>query len=106
MKNVLLIGPCNPKIRTGQFLAPPLGVYRIASYLENRGVADVDVVDPSLDQEELYRKLDSTQYDVIGHSILHPTIEEDLKIIFNVNDKQPRALKIVGGQGASFNYKE
>lgn len=106
MKKVLLIGPYNPEIRTGQFLAPPLGIYRIASYLENKGVAHVDVIDPNLDYDKLYNKLDSTQYDLIGHSILHPTFKEDLKLIFNVNDKQPEALKVVGGQGASFNYKE
>lgn len=105
-KKLLLIGPYNPKIRIGQYLAPPLGVYRIASYLENKGLAEVDVVDPSLNRKELDKKLISKSYDIIGHSILHPTIKEDIKIIFDVNEKQPDALKIAGGQGASFNYTE
>lgn len=106
MKNVLLIGPYNPSIRPGQFLAPPLGIYRLKSYLKTRGIADVDAVDPNLDRDELYKKLDSKSYDVIGHSILHPTIAEDMTLIFEVDDRQPEALKVAGGQGASFNYRE
>ncbi|MBU1204266.1 MAG: cobalamin-dependent protein [Nanoarchaeota archaeon] len=106
MKNVLLIGPHNPNIRTGQYLAPPLGIHRIASYLKSKGVANVDVVDPNLRKEGLYERLKSCNYDIIGSSLLHPTLEHDLRIIFDVEDIQPNALKIIGGQGASFNYEE
>ena len=104
MKKILLIGPYNKKYRTGQYLAPPLGIYRIKSYIEKNNLAQVDVVDPTLNINELYIKLKTIQYDIIGHSVLHSTIKNDLKIIFQSHKLQKKALQIAGGQGATFNY--
>ena len=40
IKEILLIGSYNPdRIRTGQYLSPPLGIYRIASHLEKKALA-------------------------------------------------------------------
>ena len=106
-KNVLLIGPYNPtQIRTGQYLAPPLGLYRISSYLEKKGLATVDVVDPTLNYQKVIQKLKEKQYDVIGHSILHPTLEEDLRLVWKTHKIAPSSLQLAGGQGASFNFKD
>lgn len=106
MKNILLIGPSSPQIRTGQYLAPPLGVHRIASYLIKKGVAKVDVIDPNLERDKINTLLKDKQYHIIGHSLLHPTLENDLRLLFQIHKIQPDALKVVGGQGASFNYQE
>lgn len=103
MKNVLLIGPYNRELRSGQFLAPPLGVYRLASNL--KGKAEVDVVDPSLDALEAYIRLSEKRYDIIGHSVLHTTLPNDIQMIFDAHQLQPQALQIAGGQGASFNHQ-
>ncbi len=108
MKNkVLLIGPYNPeRIRTGQYLSPSLGVYRLASYLEKKGSAVVDVTDPTLNYLDTLKKIKRNKYDIIGHSILHPTFKEDLKLICKVHELSPNSLQLAGGQGASFNSKE
>ena len=106
-KNVLLIGSYNPsRIRTGQYLSPPLGIYRIASHLEKKYIANVDVVDPTLNYEETLNKIQEKKYDLIGHSILHPTLEEDLKLIWKTHNLSPDSLQIAGGQGATFNAEE
>lgn len=104
MKRILLIGPYGRNIRAGQFLSPPLGVYRLASYIQNK--CGVDVVDPHLDREEVNRLLKENKYEIIGHSIIQPTIENSLRTIFTAYDLQPLALQIAGGQGAVFNYEE
>ena len=106
-KKVLLIGSHNPeRIRTGQYLSPPLGVYRLASYLEQKDLATVDVVDPTLDYPNTIKKLKEKQYDIIGHSVLHPTLRKDLNLIWEANELSPNSLQVAGGQGASFNSKE
>lgn len=106
-KNVLLIGPHNPiQIRTGQYLSPPLGLYRISSYLEQKGLANVDVVDPTLDYQNTLHQIKEKPYDLIGHSLLHPTLEEDLRLAWKTNKISPNSLQIAGGQGASFNSED
>jgi len=81
-KKVLLIGPHNPDtIRTGQYLSPPPGIHRIASYLERKGLATVDVADPTFKYQATLERLSSGRYDIIGHSVLHPTFEEDMRLI-------------------------
>lgn len=107
IKEILLIGSYNPdRIRTGQYLSPPLGIYRIASHLEKKALANVDVIDPTLNYEETLNKIKEKKYDLIGHSILHPTLEEDLKLIWQTHKLSPYSLQIAGGQGATFNAKE
>ncbi|MCK5149959.1 hypothetical protein KAJ87_03480 [Candidatus Pacearchaeota archaeon] len=106
-KKILLIGPHNPnKIRIGQYLSPPLGIYRIASYLENKKLAKVDVVDPTLDYQETIDKLSSRKYNLIGHSVLHPTLKGDLELMWKAHKLSPNSLQIAGGQGAYFNSEE
>lgn len=94
----LLIGPDNPVTRTGQFLAPPLGCYRIASWCGE----DVDVCDPNIDSLDAAL---SHPYDIIGVSMLHPTLERDITTAHLAHERQPDALLIAGGQGAGFNSR-
>jgi radical SAM superfamily enzyme YgiQ (UPF0313 family) len=74
--------------------------------LEKKALANVDVVDPTLNYEETLNKIKNKQYDIIGHSILHPTLKEDLKLIWKAHNMSPNSLQIVGGQGATFNAEE
>ncbi len=97
MKRVLLVGPHAQNIRTGQYLAPPLGIHRLASYLRARNLAEVDVIDPCLQHEPLDRA-----YDYIGTSMLHPTLPVDIDFLYRARQAQPKATIIGGGQGAKF----
>lgn len=107
MKNVLLIGSYNKDVlRTGQYLSPPFGIHRIASYLENKGLANVDVVDPTLDYNGTLNTIREKNYDIIGHSILHPTLEDNLRLAWESYKASPNSIQIAGGQGAAFNYHD
>lgn len=104
---IILIGPHkgDGKLRAGQFLAPPLGIYRIASYVEKMTNIIVDVYDPNISGvHELQKKIEKQHYDVIGFSLLHPTLRYDIPLIFDLHDCSPESIFIAGGQGASFNY--
>src|SRR5258708_19859044 len=68
---VLLIGPYDPHCGEYTFLAPPLGVWRLAGVLESAGV-DAKVFDPNCcrepPQRTLERELRSGGWDLLGVS--------------------------------------
>jgi radical SAM superfamily enzyme YgiQ (UPF0313 family) len=100
---VLLVSPYNTMLRAGQFLAPPLGIHRIASYLLKKRVAEVKVLDPNLEGlESLYKEASTGDYDIIGFSLLYTTYQSDLDIICHVAGCSPHSIIIAGGQGAVF----
>jgi radical SAM superfamily enzyme YgiQ (UPF0313 family) len=101
---VLLVGPYKgDKLRAGQFLAPPCGLYRIASFLRKTHGISSDIYDCDLDGlEGLFGVVQSKQYDFIGFSILYPTIVNSMNLINTVKSLSPNSIIIAGGQGASF----
>ncbi len=105
--NILLIGPYEKsELKPGRFLAPPLGIYRIASFLGLFGI-QVNVYDPNLKgEEELKKIVRETKYDFIGISTYQPTIKNDIKLLFELYRLSPASQFIAGGEGASFNYDE
>ena len=102
---VLLISSYMRKdIRTGLFVAPHLGLYRIASFLELFGI-QADVYDVDLSGEKmLENKVKEGQYDFIGFEVLHPTLRNNLGLIYKIHKLSPHSKLIAGGQGATFNY--
>ena len=68
---ILLIGPYDPNCGEYTFLAPPLGVWRLAGVLESAG-AEVKVFDPNCCSgpaaQALERELLGGAWDVIGSS--------------------------------------
>jgi radical SAM superfamily enzyme YgiQ (UPF0313 family) len=106
IKKILLVGPFNNgSLRAGQYLAPPMGIYRIKCYIEKKTYHQVDVLDVNLDGQEKFKKALMNNYDIIGFSILHPTIENDIKLIQESKKLSPDSLLILGGQGATFNHE-
>ncbi len=101
---ILLIGPYKSgELRIGQYLSPPLGVHRIASYLKSRGLADVDVLDCDLEGEEKFLDLvSSNRYDIIGFSLLQQTLKNDVELMISAR-RMCSSLLVAGGQGAAFN---
>jgi radical SAM superfamily enzyme YgiQ (UPF0313 family) len=102
---VLLIGPYDPHCGEYTFLAPPLGVWRLAGVLESAGV-DVRVFDPNCcreaPQRALERELLTEQWDVIGVSTTGMTLRYDLELAHLARRISPRALIIAGGMEATF----
>ena len=109
---VLLIGPYSDSSHLTSadarmymrkmFLAPPVGLYRIKSYLKEH---DVDVFDPNLDDLSVLDEI-VAEYDIVGFSMTHATLEADLSLAHRVRELNRDALLLAGGQEASFNYSQ
>src|SRR3984957_13010794 len=102
---ILLIGPYDPHCGEYTFLAPPLGVWRLAGVLESAGV-ETQVFDPNCCQEApqraLERELSSGAWDVVGVSTTGMTLRFDLELAHIVRRVTPGALIVAGGMEATF----
>ena len=101
---ILLIGPYkNAGLRVGQFLSPPNGIYRIASFVKKKTNVDVDVLDVDLEgKSKLEELILENDYDLVGFSLLYPTIQNDIELMYKVKLLSPASVLIAGGQGAVF----
>ncbi|MDE2051813.1 MAG: B12-binding domain-containing radical SAM protein [Gammaproteobacteria bacterium] len=102
---VLLIGPYDPHCGEYTFLAPPLGVWRLAGVLESAG-AQVKVFDPNCctlaPQRALEREILQSPWDVIGVSTTGMTLRFDLELAYFARRLAPAALLVAGGMEATF----
>lgn len=102
---VLLIGPYDPHCGEYTFLAPPLGVWRLAGVLESAGVT-AKVFDPNCCRESpqraLERELLAGGWDVIGVSTTGMTLRFDLELAHIARRVSPRAVIVAGGMEATF----
>ena len=104
MPKILLIGSYfGYEMRGGLFVAPQLGIHRLASFLSLFGIR-ADILDPRLvSVEEIMENVRQNQYEVIGFNILYPPFDS-LKLIHEIHSVSPSSVLIAGGQGAAFNY--
>ena len=102
---VLLIGPYDPHCGEYTFLAPPLGVWRLAGVLESAGV-EAKVFDPNCcrepPQRALERELRSGAWDIVGVSTTGMTLRFDLELAHIVRRVMPEAFIVAGGMEATF----
>jgi radical SAM superfamily enzyme YgiQ (UPF0313 family) len=102
---ILLIGPYDPHCGEYTFLAPPLGVWRLAGVLQKSG-ARVRVFDPNCVAEAptraLERELSSGDWDVVGISTTGMTLHFDLELAHLTRKLAPQALIVAGGMEATF----
>ncbi|MDP9089159.1 MAG: B12-binding domain-containing radical SAM protein [Pseudomonadota bacterium] len=102
---VLLIGPYDPHCGEYTFLAPPLGVWRLAGVLQSAGIA-ATVFDPNCcdetPQRALERELLNGRWDIVGVSTTGMTLRFDLELSYIVRRVAPQALIIAGGMEATF----
>jgi radical SAM superfamily enzyme YgiQ (UPF0313 family) len=102
---ILLIGPYDPHCGEYTFLAPPLGVWRLAGVLESSG-AHAKVFDPNCcsgsPQRALERELLATPWDLIGVSTTGMTLRFDLELAHLAHRIAPGALMVAGGMEATF----
>jgi anaerobic magnesium-protoporphyrin IX monomethyl ester cyclase len=101
----LLVGPYDPQCGEYTFLAPPLGVWRLAGVLAADGV-DVKVFDPNCcagsPQRALEREILRETWDVIGVSTTGMTLRFDLELAHLARRLAPNALLVAGGMEATF----
>jgi len=102
---VLLIGPFDPHCGEYTFLAPPLGVWRLAGVLTAAGF-EAKVFDPNCcrepPQRSLERELLAGNWDVVGISTTGMTLRYDLELAHIVRRMSPRAVIVAGGMEATF----
>jgi radical SAM superfamily enzyme YgiQ (UPF0313 family) len=103
---ILLIGPYDPHCGEYTFLAPPLGVWRLAGVLQNAG-ASTQVFDPNCcgseaPQRALARTVSEGAWDIIGVSTTGMTLRFDLELAHIARRAAPRALLVAGGMEATF----
>jgi radical SAM superfamily enzyme YgiQ (UPF0313 family) len=102
----LLIGPYDPHGGEYTFLAPPLGVWRLAGHLHANNV-EAAVFDPNCCEmpvlEAFAELLRSRRWDVIGVSTTAMTLKFDLQLAHFAHRLAPEALLVAGGMEATFN---
>jgi radical SAM superfamily enzyme YgiQ (UPF0313 family) len=102
---ILLIGPYDPNCGEYTFLAPPLGVWRLAGVLQAAG-AHAEVFDPNCctgpTPRALERVLTQSRWDVIGVSTTGMTLRFDLELAHLARRLAPHALLVAGGMEATF----
>lgn len=105
MPKFLLVGPYDPHCGEFTFLAPPLGVWRLAGVLQAHGV-EAKVFDPNCcigpPQRALERELLRDTWDVIGVSTTGMTLRFDLELAHLARRLAPRAIMVAGGMEATF----
>ena len=103
--SVLVIGPYDPHCGEYTFLAPPLGVWRLAGVLTSAGI-EAKVFDPNCcrdtPQRALERELLSGDWDIVGVSTTGMTLRYDLELAHIVRRMAPRAIIVAGGMEATF----
>ena len=103
--SVLLIGPYDPHCGEYTFLAPPLGVWRLAGVLESAGVT-ARVFDPNSciqpPERALEHEIAGRDWDIIGVSTTGMTLRFDLALAHLARRLAPRAQLIAGGMEATF----
>jgi radical SAM superfamily enzyme YgiQ (UPF0313 family) len=102
---VLLVGPYDPHCGEYTFLAPPLGVWRLAGVLEAHGVP-ARVFDPNCcsgpPQRALEREIRAGGWNVIGISTTGMTLRFDLELAHIARRCAPGAVLVAGGMEATF----
>jgi radical SAM superfamily enzyme YgiQ (UPF0313 family) len=102
----LLVGPYDPHGGEYTFLAPPLGVWRLAGYLAKKGV-EAEVFDPNCclgsSPHALMKTIREQTWDVIGFSTTGMTLRFDLELAYIARRLSPSSLLIAGGMEATFN---
>ncbi|MFC1822418.1 B12-binding domain-containing radical SAM protein [Thermodesulfobacteriota bacterium] len=91
------------------FLSPPIGLWRIKSFLDRYDhKIDIEVFDPNL-YEDPYSELDRlflrNEFHIIGFSPLYLTLENDISLMLYLLEKNPDSLFIAGGQEAAFDHQ-
>jgi radical SAM superfamily enzyme YgiQ (UPF0313 family) len=103
--SILLVGPYDPHCGEYTFLAPPLGVWRLAGMLTARGFR-AEVFDPNCcagpPQRALERELLRMPWDLIGISTTGMTLRFDLELAHLARRIAPQALLVAGGMEATF----
>jgi len=91
-------------------MAPPIGIYQLVNYLQKYGIG-CDVFDRELEDLQVYiDKVRNGDYDVVGISVSHQNMTEDLEALWKfmeaVRDGGHHTKIVAGGQEATLNWRQ
>jgi len=91
-------------------MAPPIGIYQLVNYLQKYGIG-CDVLDRELEDLQVYiDKVRNGDYDVVGISVSHQNMTEDLEALWKfmeaVRDGGHHTKIVAGGQEATLNWRQ
>jgi radical SAM superfamily enzyme YgiQ (UPF0313 family) len=105
LPTVLLVGPYDPHGGEYTFLAPPLGVWRLAGVLQSEGI-DATVFDPNCcegDPHEAFAAvLREKPWSVVGFSTTGMTLRFDLALAHLASRVSAGSVLVAGGMEATF----
>ncbi|HLC85650.1 MAG TPA: cobalamin-dependent protein, partial [Candidatus Nanoarchaeia archaeon] len=88
------------------FSGPPLGAYTVAHFAESQGFK-ARVWDPNLEgKDRLYNLIAETRPPVLGFSILHETLDDDVRNIAEAKRASPDSTIVIGGFEATLNWRQ
>lgn len=98
------------KASAGFNIAPPLGLYQLHAYVSQRGIYSV-LCDRELEEPDAYlRRAEDGEFDVIGYSVSHDKMGEDLDLLWRFRAAAARSgrevIFIAGGQEAALNHAQ
>lgn len=100
-----VVGVENSPWKQRGYLAPPLGLYRMKGFLNRFGIS-VEVFDPDVLEPYKFLKDCASEFDIIGFSPSHLTLEHDLSLMWYAHEKNPQAVLVAGGEEATFNSSQ
>lgn len=104
-KRILLINP--PKTHQGGYIASPLGILYLASYLRKIKNIKVDVVNGTIEGEPaVIKKLKAFKPNLVGISSLTPGRHQALKLAYIAKKINPRSKTVLGGIHPSLMWKQ
>jgi len=108
-KKILLVSPTSEGTMSKvKWLTPPLGIVRIAGYLNSHGHhaewIDLNYCNAARDGK-LEDKLKEKKWDIIGFSVLDDSLVNDIKNMWIAKKLCPNALFVAGGIESQFNYQ-
>ena len=104
--------------KEGRFISPHFGLYRLKTYLERNGYAEVDVFDPDLYGNphvadwRLAHLISQGDYQIIGFSPTHSNLINDFRLmclarkIAGMTQEKNLPIFIVGGNEAAYNAED
>jgi radical SAM superfamily enzyme YgiQ (UPF0313 family) len=109
-KKILLVSSTShEKMGEVKWLTPPLGILRLAGYLNSKG-HHAEWIDTNYnimtgEGPSLEDKLKEKKWDMIGFSVLDNSLAKDIENMYLAKKLCPDALLVAGGIEAQFNYQ-
>ncbi|WP_349357892.1 magnesium-protoporphyrin IX monomethyl ester anaerobic oxidative cyclase [Stappia sp.] len=88
---------------------PPAWVAYLAGHLRDAGFTDIHFIDAmtnDIGDEEIARRLEELQPDIVGTTAITPSIYKAETILKIASEVVPDALRVLGGIHATFMYKQ